>query len=175
MRIPILTFGAIASILTINSVLATSSTVTSKDYVDTQDALKQNKIPAAGTNASTPGDTVVTYTSTAGTIGERGIYDEDIYAEGGEYNSSDLVTAGVLDSVVEEIYGSNQPTISTSKLVCMDSPDCTLWVVDNQTVQGECRTSGTCSSPVSCEEICCNGSYGQDNDGTYRCAIRVRP
>ena len=168
-----LLFGLIASVLSINSVLATSSTVTSKDYVDTQDALKQNKIPAAGTNASTPGDTVVTYTSTAGTIGERGIYDEDIYAEGGEYNSSDLVTVGVIDSVIDEIY--NQPTISTSKLVCMDSPDCTLWVVDNQTVKGECRQSGTCSSPVSCEEICCNGTYSQVNDGTYRCVVRVGP
>ncbi len=167
-----LLFTAIMSILTLNA-YATSSTVTSRDYVDAQDALKQNTIPAAGTNASTPGDTVVTYTSTAGTIGERGIYDEDIYAEGGEYNSSDLVTAGVLDSVVEEI--SNQPTISTSKLVCMDSPDCTLWVVDNQTVQGKCRISGTCSSPVSCEEICCNGTYRQNNDGTYGCAIRVGP
>ena len=98
MRISILAFGAIASVITINSVLATSSTVTSKDYVDAQDALKQNKIPATGTNASTPGDTVVTYTSTAGTIGERGIfnpgtdYDWDNY-EVVEGHEGDLVTA----------------------------------------------------------------------------------
>ena len=38
---------------------------------------KQNTIPVTGTNASTPGATVVTYTSTAGTIGERGILDID--------------------------------------------------------------------------------------------------
>ena len=163
--------GAIASVIAINSVFA-DATITTKNYVDTT---RQATIPAAETNIETPGVSVVTYTDTAGTIGERGIYDEDIYAEGGEYNSSDLVTAGVLDSVVEEIYMSNQPTISTSKLVCMDSPDCTLWVVDNQTAKGECRKSGTCSSPVSCEEICCNGTYSQGNDGTYRCAIRVLP
>ena len=36
---------------------------------------KQNKIPISGTNASIPGTTVVTYTGTAGQIGERGIFD----------------------------------------------------------------------------------------------------
>ena len=70
MRISILTFGAIASIIAINSVFA-DTTVTSKQYVDTT---RQATIPAAGTNANTPGYTVVTYTDTAGTIGERGIY-----------------------------------------------------------------------------------------------------
>ena len=54
MRIPILTFGAFASILTINSVMA-DTVVTSRNYVDTQDALKQDKI-TAGTTGS-----VVTY------------------------------------------------------------------------------------------------------------------
>ena len=63
-------FATIASILSINA-YAVSATVTSKDYVDTT---RQATIPASGTNASTPGDTVVTYTDTAGTIGEREIY-----------------------------------------------------------------------------------------------------
>ena len=105
MRISILAFGAIASVITINSVLATSSTVTSKDYVDAQDALKQNKIPATGTNASTPGDTVVTYTSTAGTIGERGIFD----GTNGYDSSTDadkLVTADVAYRATECVYNS---------------------------------------------------------------------
>ncbi len=96
MRIPILTFGAIASVLTINSSFATSSTVTSRDYVDTQDALKQNKIPAAGTNASTPGETVVTYTTTGnGVIGERGIYD-GAQAYTGIPDKNKLVTVDVI-------------------------------------------------------------------------------
>ena len=38
MRISVLTIGAIASILSINSVFATTSTVTSKDYVDAADS-----------------------------------------------------------------------------------------------------------------------------------------
>ena len=47
MRISVLTIGAIASIIAINSVFAdtTTSTVTSRDYVDAQDALKQDIIP----------------------------------------------------------------------------------------------------------------------------------
>ena len=94
--------GAIASVLALNA-FATSSTVTSKDYVDAQDALKQNKIPATGTNASTPGDTVVTYTSTAGTIGERGIYDDwNVSIENSLQDN--LVTAGVLLDATDEIY-----------------------------------------------------------------------
>ena len=97
MRISILTFGAVASIIAINSVFAdTTSTVTSRGYVDAAVATKQPKIPAAGTNASTPGETVVTYTSTGdGTIGERGIVDmESGYIAGG------LVTAEALEEYV---------------------------------------------------------------------------
>ena len=95
MRISVLTIGAIASILSINSVFATTSTVTSKDYVDAADALKQNKIPAAGTNASTPGDTVVTYTQTGnGVIGERGIYAGNWYNE--NTDADKLVTTDVV-------------------------------------------------------------------------------
>ena len=62
---------------------------------------KQNKIPATGTNASTPGDTVVTYTSTAGTIGERGIYDGT-----GTMGSDDLITAGAVDSQITTVNNS---------------------------------------------------------------------
>ena len=134
MRISILAFGAIASVITINSVLATSSTVTSKDYVDAQDALKQNKIPATGTNASTPGDTVVTYTSTAGTIGERGIfnpgtdYDWDNY-EVVEGHEGDLVTASSMGFV----YDSLSISVPAVDLRCYQwdpvTNDCTLWQI----------------------------------------------
>ena len=96
--------GAIASVLAFNA-YATSSTVTSKDYVDAQDALKQNKIPATGTNASTPGDTVVTYTQTGnGTIGERGIYAGNRYNE--NRDSDKLVTADVAYRATECVYNS---------------------------------------------------------------------
>ncbi len=105
MMIPILTFGAFASILTINSVLA-DTTVTSKTYVDTT---RQATIPAAGTNAATPGTTVVTYTNTAGTIGERGIcndHDED------DCNDGDLVTNSLLNSAMDWV-DENMPEGAT--------------------------------------------------------------
>ncbi len=52
MRIPILTFGAIASVLTINSVIA-DTTVTSKQYVDAEVAKKQDIIESAMVNSGT--------------------------------------------------------------------------------------------------------------------------
>ena len=122
-------FAIIASILSINA-YAVTSTVTSKDYVDTEVAKKQNTIPAAGTNTGTAGTAVVTYTNTAGTVGERGIYDGS-----GTYNSTNdankLATASALNSAI-----NNLPTIETSKLTCYDN-DCTLWTVADQEVYGE--------------------------------------
>ena len=82
------------------------NTVASKAYVDT----KQVKIPAAGTNANTPGESVVTYTDTAGTIGERGIFDWATGWDGQneeivEGHEGDLVTA---DDIIYDIYDSGE-------------------------------------------------------------------
>ena len=123
-------FGVLASVFALDA-YAVTSTVTSKDYVDTEVAKKQNTIPAAGANTGTAGTAVVTYTDTAGTVGERGIYDGS-----GTYNSTNdankLATASALNSAI-----NNLPTIETSKLTCYDSPDCTLWTVSDQEVYGE--------------------------------------
>ena len=93
-------FATIASILSINA-YAVSATVTSKDYVDTT---RQATIPASGTNSATPGDTVVTYTDTAGTIGERGIFNPDTDYDWDNYevvegHEGDLVTAGIYEDL----------------------------------------------------------------------------
>ena len=91
-----LLFGTIASIIAINSVLAdtTTSTVTSRDYVDAQDALKQDKI-TAGTTGN-----VVLYNGTQNgqtQFTERGIYDgADEYDETNDANK--LITAGAVDA-----------------------------------------------------------------------------
>ena len=173
MRIPILTFGAIASILTINSVMA-DTTVTSKTYVDTT---RQATIPAAGTNASTPGTTVVTYTGTAGTIGERGICndpDED------DCNDGDLVTNSLLNSTMDWVEGelesaTNLPTKTITTRVCIrwidgqshTDANCLLWDLVDATVYGPqctqnsdcicpCGGSATCSSG-RCDYLFCNG------------------
>ena len=107
---------------------------TSKNYVDTQVATKQNTIPVAGTNTSNAGTSVVMYTGTAGTVGERGIY------SGTNYTSNDankLVTASALNSAVTTL-----PTMATSKLTCANSPECTLWTIDDQTVYGNGNSQG---------------------------------
>ncbi len=139
MRIPILTFGAIASILTINSVIA-DTTITSKNYVDAADALKQDKIPQAGTNASTPGTTVVTYTSTAGQIGERGLCQD---LENDDCDDSHLVTTSALSQMAETIV-NEIPTTTTTTRSCAEwsgtphtDENCVLWNLIDQTVYGE--------------------------------------
>lgn len=110
---------------------AERKTVTSKNYVDTQVATKQNTIPVAGTNSATAGTSVVMYTGTAGTIGERQIYTGGTYTAGTDANK--LVAASALDSAV-----NNLPTMATSKLTCANQADgCTLWTIDDQTVYGE--------------------------------------
>ena len=132
-----LLFTIIASVLTTGA-YATSATVTSKDYVDARDALKQNTIPATGTNSSTPGSTVVTYTSTAGTIGERGICndpDED------DCNGGDLVTVNQLDEQIERL---GLQTVTTTNRTCVEwvanaahtDANCLLWSLVDQTVFG---------------------------------------
>ncbi|MBO4700767.1 MAG: hypothetical protein J5620_03400, partial [Alphaproteobacteria bacterium] len=89
----VLLFGAIASVLTLNAFAeTTTSTVTSRNYVDAQDALKQNKIPEAGTNYDEPGVSVVTYTEDGnGTIGERWICDSELYGDD-NCDNNNLVT-----------------------------------------------------------------------------------
>ena len=93
MRIPILTFGAFASIIAINSVFA-NTVVTSQTYVDNADALKQDKI-TAGTTGS-----VVTYNGAQNgqtQFSERGIFDPETGWENGEIVSGhegDLLDAG---------------------------------------------------------------------------------
>ena len=67
MRISVLGIGAIASILSINA-YATSSTVTSRDYVDAQDALKQDKIVGHLQYAM---DSVITDSTNDGVVDKR--------------------------------------------------------------------------------------------------------
>lgn len=61
-------FGTIASVLALNA-FADPVTITTQDYVDTN---FQTKIPAKQSGWA---DTVITSTDTAGTVGQRGVYD----------------------------------------------------------------------------------------------------
>ena len=126
--------GAIASIIAINSVFA-DTTVTSKTYVDTT---RQATIPASGTNAATPGTTVVTYTNTAGTIGERGIFNPETDFDGQNNtiapgHEGDLVTAGIYPAVgrmynqIREIQ-NNMPDFDDLPETTVTYKTCTEWL-----------------------------------------------
>lgn len=109
---------------------AVSSTVTSKDYVDNLVATKQAKIPAAGATGVGAGETIITYTGAAGTIGERGIYN-DASSYDATTDADKIITASALNGAV-----SNISTTETSKLTCYDN-DCTLWSISTQTAYGQ--------------------------------------
>ena len=157
-----LIFGGILAIA--GNAYAVTSTVTSKDYVDTEVGKKQNTIPVSGTNASTPGTTVVTYTNTAGTIGERGICndpDED------DCNFGDLVTTSALHNAT-----NNLPTTITTNKTCVGWLDgqpntdenCILWQLVEQDVYGRCTKNSDCNCSNSPDT-----PYGHCNDGACRC------
>ena len=150
MRISVLTIGAIASIIT--TAAFADTTVTSKTYVDTT---RQATIPEAGTNSSTPGSTVVTYTSTAGTIGERGICNDP---NEDDCNDGDLVTNSLLNSVMDWVDGelesaTNLPETTTTNKVCTEwvagqshtDANCLLWNLTTKTVYGRCYSNADCN------------------------------
>ncbi len=110
---------------------ADRKTVSSKAYVDTSVETRQEKIPAANSNNTNIGVSVVTYTTTGnGTIGERQIYDGTSAYTNADAN--DLVTAAALKSSVTSL-----PTMETSKLTCANPGICSLWTIEDQQVYGD--------------------------------------
>ena len=155
-------FAGIISAIIGTAYAVGENTVTSKSYVDAMDATKQNTIPATGTNASTPGSTVVTYTGTAGTIGERAIFDYETGWDDGwvaEGHEDELVTAEAMSEVVSDVVltgisnmQDGQEPVRVVKTTCANSPDCTLWNMQDVIVhQLQCETVSDCSdSGVLC-------------------------
>ncbi len=174
MRISILTIGAVASIIAINQVFA-DTTVTSKTYVDNQDAalydeldeIKQNTIPAAGVNDEENGGgvSVVTYTTDAGVLGERFICDAVTHADG-DCVDDYLVTRGVLGNVISQAV-PRLPTKNVTTKTCtawaagapQTDPNCILWNLENTTVE----VSVSCSSGTDCNGLRCTGGGLQCN------------
>ena len=164
MRISLLTFGAIASIIT--TAAFADTTVTSKTYVDTT---RQATIPTAGTNAATPGSTVVTYTSTAGTIGERGICNDPA----DNCNQADIATFGLVGNAVEYIQNNmpdfdDLPETTVTYKTCYQevNGECILWNLTDKNVYGrqcqsmndcECYENGQFAGLQRCENGRCTG------------------
>ena len=158
--------GIIAAITMGNAYATGENTVTSKSYVDARDELKQNKIPATGTNASTPGDTVVTYTSTAGTIGERGIFDGDALFNP-EDNMDDLVTAGAVIPRLDNV--SNQVGyINTTMNNISNSMNTQITNINNQ-MNAETRETISVQLPLTCANSC-EGLSGKNLDACEEAA-----
>ncbi len=128
--------GTFALIMAIPAYAANDKTTTSVSYVGTALDAKQAKIPAANSAGAVAGSSVMTYTATSGTTGERGLF------TGGEYNASTdadkMITASALNGAITSL-----TTDTTSKLVCQNSPDCTLWTIVDQTAYGAGGGSGS--------------------------------
>ena len=108
------------------------NTITSKEYVDGQVATLQTQIPAKNTN------TVVMNTGTAGTVGEKAIYDTTA-AYGTQTDA--LVTAGAFNSAVQNAL--------ESEFVCVewlgnvhDNAHCLLYEVRGATPKQTLLPSG---------------------------------
>jgi hypothetical protein len=80
-------FAGIMSAIIGNAFAAGENTVTSKSYVDAQDALKQDKIPVSSltaesgqkTQIAVPNTLVLSPTTIDGAISEIGVFDKDFY------------------------------------------------------------------------------------------------
>ena len=97
------------------------NTITSKEYIDTQVSNLQTQIPAKNAN------TVVTNTGTAGTIGEKAIYDTTV-AYGTQ--SDALVTAGAFNTAVQNALESEFVCVEWQGNV-HDNAHCLLYEVQN--------------------------------------------
>ncbi len=122
-----LIFAGIFAAITTSSFATGENTVTSKSYVDAQDALKQDKITAKTTG------NVVTYNGTDAN-GQAQFSEKGIYDDSNTYNdtndSEKLITAGTVANMASAI---ESITIPDNKLTCYNSPDCTLWTISNGT------------------------------------------
>ena len=151
-----LLFGAIASIIAINSVFA-DTTVTSKTYVDNRDALKQDKI-TAGTTGN-----VVTYNGTQN--GQAQFSERAILEPGQTVNlqtdANKLLTVGQLSDFSDAI-PQMLPTTTVTYKTCYQevNGECILWNLTDKTVYGDdnfCNTNSDCGSICSARGMLCGG------------------
>ena len=169
--------GIIAAITMGNAYATGENTVTSKSYVDAQDALKQDKITAKTTG------NVVTYNGTEN--GQTKFDEVGIYNGGAQYNSSTdsgkLITAGTVANMASAI---ESITITTNELDCANpdcdkdptAPDCqagscTLWQIRTDTPSlvnqgtfypftGNCATAADCPACSHATTVCSNHMCG---------------
>ena len=147
------------------STASADNTITSKEYVDGQVAGLQTQIPAKNTN------TVVTNTGTAGTIGEKAIYDTTA-AYGAQ--SDALVTAGAFNSAVQNAL--------ESEFVCVewlgdvhDNAHCLLYEVKNAYRPSKNMFDKNAATDGMYAVLALNGQLGRDSRFSATDYISVEP
>lgn len=178
-------FGAIASVIAINSVFA-DTIVTSKNYVDAADALKQNKIDATGANFTN--GSVVETTSTPGVVTQRGIFNPETgFDENDEIVSGhegDLVTVGFIAPILTEVFDGlpedGFETTNATYTSCYefdDNGECILWQLEGKIVygpsgnnyfspDGKASSCGLEGDYCGNNDACCSG-FCQNNKCSY--------
>ena len=120
-------FAGIMSAIIGTAYATGENTVTSKSYVDAQDALKQDKI-TAGTTGN-----VVTYNGEDAN-GQAQFNERGIYSGSATYTNNDadkLVTASVVKGMADTL---ESMTIADNKLTCYNQNEgCTLWQITSGT------------------------------------------
>jgi hypothetical protein len=115
------------SLLCVGTAFAAGDKIsTSKSYVDTQIATKQEKIPAVNTN------TVLTHTNTDGEIGEKAIYDATAnYAT----QTDALVTAADANAAIQNAIDTEFVCTEWAPNAAHTDDNCYIWNVQNSFVQ----------------------------------------
>ena len=119
--------GTVLMIMALPCYAAGENVTTSQNYVDAALELKQATIPAAGASGVGAGNTVMTYTATSGTIGERALY-TDASSYDASTDADKMITASALNGAI-----TSMPTTTTTKLTCANAGTCDLWSITDQT------------------------------------------
>ena len=127
--------GTVLMIMALPCYGAGENIPTSRAYVDGALSLKQAKFPAANSGLGS-GTSVLTYTATSGTIGERALY-TDASSYDASNDADKLITASALNGAVTSL-----PTETTTKLVCANPGTCDLWNIVDQTAYAGGSSSG---------------------------------
>ena len=151
-------FAGIMSAIIGTAYATGENTVTSKSYVDAQDALKQDKI-TAGTTGN-----VVTYNGEDAN-GQAQFNERGIYSGSATYTNNDadkLVTASVVKGMADTL---ESMTIADNKLTCYNQNEgCTLWQITSGTTSlASAGTFAPLTAPAPACSAIGDSCSGQDD------------
>ncbi|MBO4480847.1 MAG: hypothetical protein J5742_04510 [Alphaproteobacteria bacterium] len=162
---------AIVTGITVANATDGDKKVTSKNYVDTAVATRQEKI-TAGTSGS-----VVTYNGTQNgqtQFSEHAILDaENDFDNDGNVSDGhedDLVTVDGVYNMLDSEFNNRDSHLESTRVVqttCSNPPDCTLWSMEDVVVHKlECTAAADCAS-----KVCLAGSTRDCVGGMCKCVM----